>query len=47
MIRANFGLNPEELQVSQWNKHYAQAMWLEEWRLQNQAELFIKLFGGG
>nr|WP_153851946.1 hypothetical protein [Ornithobacterium rhinotracheale] len=46
MIRANFGVNPESLQVSEWNKLYAQAQWLEHWRLQNQAEMFKALFGG-
>lgn len=46
LIRANFGIEPENLQISQWNKMYAQAMWLEEWRLKNQAELFRVLFGG-
>lgn len=46
IIRANFHLNPDELQISQWSKLYAQAIWLEEWRLKNQAELFMGLFAG-
>ncbi|MXV37675.1 hypothetical protein GO491_03120 [Flavobacteriaceae bacterium Ap0902] len=46
LIRSNFHTNPEKLQVSEWNKLYAQAQWLEEWRLKNQAELFKALFGG-
>ncbi|WP_165844959.1 hypothetical protein [Candidatus Ornithobacterium hominis] len=45
MIRSHFGINPEKLQITQWNKLYAQAMWLEEWRLRNQAELFKAMFG--
>lgn len=39
LIRANFHLEPETLQLSRWNTLYAQAIWLERWRLENQAEL--------
>ncbi len=46
LIRTNFGVAPESLQASQWCKLYAQAMWLEHWRMQNQAELFKVLMGG-
>lgn len=47
LIRAQFGVNPERLQVSEWVKLYAQALWLEGWRLKNQAEMMERLFGGG
>lgn len=46
LIRSNFQITPEELQISEWTKMYAQAYWLEEWRLKNQAELFKAMFGG-
>ncbi|WP_281322156.1 hypothetical protein [Flavobacterium aestivum] len=46
LIRANFSVNPETLQLSEWSKLRAQAQWLEEWRLKNQAELFKVMFGG-
>jgi hypothetical protein len=46
LIRANFGIDPDTLQASQWCKLYAQAMWLEHWRMQNQAEMFKELLGG-
>lgn len=46
LIRANFNICPEKLQVSIWAKMYAQAQWVENFRLKNQAELFKNLFGG-
>lgn len=45
LIRSNFNVNPEKLQINEWSKLYAQAQWLEKWRLENQAELFKSLFG--
>jgi hypothetical protein len=47
LIRANFSINPRELQMSKWGELYAQAMWLETWRLENQAKMFANVFGGG
>ncbi|MGB0869471.1 MAG: hypothetical protein ACPGSD_07725 [Flavobacteriales bacterium] len=44
LIRSNFHIDPDGLQMSEWAKLYAQADWLEKWRLQNQAELFQMLF---
>lgn len=44
LIRSNFNVEPENLQISEWNKMYAQAFWLEEFRLKNQAELFKAMF---
>ncbi|MEG3973463.1 hypothetical protein QT970_02440 [Microcoleus sp. herbarium8] len=43
---ANFNVNPKTLQLSEWGEQYAKAMWLETWRLENQAKLFRNLFGG-
>jgi hypothetical protein len=45
IIMSNFKVNPKELQVTQWGEYYAKAMWLERWRLENQAEMFRNLFG--
>ncbi len=44
LIRSHFHVNPEELQVSEWNKLYAQAVWIEEFRLKNNAEILKALF---
>lgn len=38
-------MDPEELKLSEWAKLYAQAMWLEKWKLENQAEILSSLFG--
>ena len=46
LIMANFKIDPKKLQVTQWGEHYAKAMWLERWRLENQAEMFRNVFGG-
>ncbi len=45
LIRSNFHIDPEELKLSQWAKLYAQATWLEKWKLENQAEILSSLFG--
>ncbi|MFK7061522.1 hypothetical protein V3Q90_15495 [Flavobacterium oreochromis] len=45
LIRANFNVNPEIIPISEWAKLYAQAQWLEQWRLKNQAELYKEMFG--
>jgi hypothetical protein len=47
LIRANFSLEPEKLSLSKWSDLYAEAQWLEKWRLNNKAEMLVKLFGGG
>ena len=46
LIRANFSLEPEKLCLSKWSDLYAEAQWLEQWRLGNQAEMLVRLFGG-
>lgn len=46
LIRANFGCHSaKDLSVREFNSLYEQALWLETWRLQNQAELWMKLLG--
>jgi hypothetical protein len=47
LIRANFGLEPEKLSLSKWSDLYAEAQWLEQWRLNNKAEMLVKILGGG
>ena len=46
LIRSNFGIEPEKLQLERWGDLYAEAQWLEQWRLNNMAEMLSKLFGG-
>ena len=45
LIRAVFNVETENLSDEKWSKLYAQALWIEQWRLKNQAELLAKLFG--
>lgn len=42
---ANFNVNPKELQLNKWGEYYAKAMWIEEWRLTNQANMLKNLLG--
>lgn len=46
LIRAVFNVEPENLTDEKWTMLYAQALWIKQWRLKNQAELLGKLFGG-
>lgn len=45
LIRANFHIDPDTLSPSSWAKLYAEAIWLETWRLKNTAELLARMFG--
>ena len=45
LIRSNFGLDPSGLSEEMWAKLFAEAVWLETWRLKNQAEMLGRLFG--
>ena len=46
LIRANLGLDPATLTTEEYAMAYSQAIWLEEFRLRNQAELLAAMFGG-
>jgi hypothetical protein len=46
LIRGNLGVDPEGLNGEQWAQRFAEALWLEQWRLKNQAELLAAMFGG-
>lgn len=46
LIRSNLGINPKELSVMEYAEAYNEALWLENFRLQNQAELLAAMFGG-
>lgn len=43
LIRAQFHVEPDILQLSQWNELYAQAYFIEQFRLENQAKLLTSL----
>ena len=45
LIRSNLGINPNELSIMEYAEAYNQAIWLEGFRLQNQAELIATMFG--
>ena len=46
LIRANLGIDTHRLTPMEFAEAYAQALWLESFRLQNQAELLAMMFGG-
>lgn len=46
LIRSNLGANPAELTTKEYAEAYSQAIWLEEFRLRNLAELLAAMFGG-
>lgn len=45
LIRANFRVDPAALSPDEWARLMAEAIWLETWRLHNQAEMLAHLFG--
>lgn len=47
LIRSNLGIDPTAGGYEDWAAHYAQALWLENWRLKKRAEMLTALFGGG
>ena len=46
LIKANLGENPEKIDNLHFAQAYCQAVWLEQFRLRNQAELLAAMFGG-
>ena len=38
MLRENWG-------YEEWAENYAQALWLEQWRLKNLSEMLVRVFG--
>jgi hypothetical protein len=47
LIRSNLGLDTAELSTEEFAEAYCQAIWLEEFRLRNHAELLAAMFGKG
>lgn len=45
LIRSNLGINIEGMNETEYAEAAAQAIWLEGWRLKQQAELLATLFG--
>ncbi len=46
LIQANLGIDPCNGDDEEWASNYAKALWLEEWRLKNLAELLKGMLGG-
>lgn len=46
LIRANLGMDPKEMDTESFAEAYCQAVWLEQFRLRNHAELLAAMFGG-
>ena len=46
LILANFGISTEGMTPETYARLMAQALWLESWRLRNQAQMISQLFGG-
>lgn len=44
LIQAHLGVDPEVLDMDDWARLYARALWLEDFRLRKQAELMRRLF---
>ena len=44
LIRANFGTDPTTLSNEEWAMLFQQAVWLENFRLENTARILAKLF---
>lgn len=44
LIRANFHTDPETLDDDQWAMLFQQAIWVENFRLENMAKILAKLF---
>ena len=45
LIRSNLGIDPMNGGYEKWAEHYAQALWLERWRLRNLSEMLVRVFG--
>ena len=46
LIRANLHVDVDNIKTEQeWAQLYCQALWLEQWRNRNHAELIASLFG--
>ena len=43
LIRANLGIDPTIGDYEDWAASYAQALWLEKWRLKNLNEMLAKM----
>lgn len=44
LIRANFHTDPEEFDDEKWAMLFQQAVWIENYRLENTARILAKLF---
>jgi hypothetical protein len=44
LIRANLGIDPTNGDYEDWAVNYAQALWLERWRLRKLSEMLVKMF---
>jgi hypothetical protein len=44
LIRANLGIDHTIGDYEEWAEHYAQALWLERWRLRKLSEMLVKMF---
>ena len=44
LIRANFQTDPDTLDEEQWAMLFQQAVWVENFRLENMAKILVKLF---
>lgn len=44
LIRTNLGIDPTIGDYEDWAVNYAQALWLEKWRLKNLNEMLAKMF---
>jgi len=45
LIRSNLGTDPTEGSEEDFASAYAQAIWLENWRMKRKAEMIAAMFG--
>lgn len=46
LIRSNLGMDIDGMNEAQLAEAYNKAVWLESFRLRNQAEMLVAVFGG-
>lgn len=44
LIRANFRIDPDTLGEEEWAMLFQEAVWVENFRLENMAKILVKLF---
>lgn len=46
LIQSNLGMDIDGMSETQFAEAYCKAVWIESFRLRNQAEMLVAMFGG-